>query len=87
MAIGGDGFTLRALQPAPLRAAPLAMATLGMGAPILTSLAASAMPMTGLDFLTQRAGLTGRPLPVPRRRHARRAHGRLGQLPLDRRRR
>ena len=33
MAIGGDGFTLRALQPAPLRAAPLAMATLGMGAP------------------------------------------------------
>ena len=58
MAIGGDDFALRALQPAPLRAAPLAMATLGMGAPILTSLAASAMPMTGLDFLTQRAGLT-----------------------------
>ena len=46
------------VRQAPLRAAPLAMAALGMGAPILTSLAASAMPMTGLDFLTQRAGLT-----------------------------
>ena len=57
MATAVDSFALRAPQPAPMRAAPLAMATLGMGAPILTALAASAMPMTGLDFLTQRAGV------------------------------
>ena len=28
-----------------------------MGAPVLTSVATSAMPMTGLDFLAQRAGV------------------------------
>ena len=37
------------------------MAALGMGAPFFTALAASAMAITGLDFLTQRASAGGLP--------------------------
>ena len=57
MAAVTNGLSLGAPRAAPMRAAPLAMATLGMGSPLYTSLASSAMPMTGLDFLARRAGV------------------------------
>ena len=39
------------------RRSPWPRYSLGIGAPILMALAAGGMPMTGLDFLTQRAGV------------------------------
>ena len=51
-----DGSSLHAQQPGRMRAAPLAMATLGVGSSLFGGTGVSGMP-SGLDFLAQRAGV------------------------------